>query len=61
MIRAGISPDFTVVVAMDDPEQGWLCWETLVWGPRVCPVTFLSPGAEARERRSLERFKLARE
>lgn len=31
-------------------------------GPQGVPqVTFLSPGAEARERRSLERFKLARE
>ena len=37
VVRAGSSPDFTVVVAMDDSEQGWLCWETLVWGPKVCP------------------------
>lgn len=33
---AGSSPDFTVVVAMDDSEQGWLCGETLGVGLPGC-------------------------
>ena len=58
---AGSSPDFMVAVVTEDSEQGRLCWEMLAWGPRVQPQrSLLSPGAEAREGRSLERFKLAR-